>query len=79
TAQLLADVEVVLVSQIGPRAEQELRSHGVIALPISGPIDKALKAYGKRGRYIRNNISRASDSCKPTDCSGCSQGLFQAD
>ncbi|HWR42655.1 NifB/NifX family molybdenum-iron cluster-binding protein [Sporomusa sp.] len=74
TARLLADVEVVLVSQIGPRAEQELRSHGVIALPVSGPIDKALKAYGKRGKFIRNNISRASDSCQPTTCGGCSHG-----
>lgn len=51
-AKLLADVEVVLVARIGPQAELELLSVGAFALAISGSIDKALEAYGKRGRYI---------------------------
>lgn len=59
-AQLLADVEAVLISQIGPRAEQELRRHGIIALPVSGAIDKALTAYGKRGKFVRNNEQKKS-------------------
>lgn len=74
TAELLADVEVVLVAQIGPRAEQELRSHGVIALPVTGPIDKALKAYGKRGKYIRGSIPRAVSDCRPSGSNGGSCG-----
>jgi nitrogen fixation protein NifX len=53
TAQLLADVEVVLVKQIGPGAEQELRSKGVIALPVNSTIEKALQAYGKRRKFIK--------------------------
>ncbi|HWR09581.1 NifB/NifX family molybdenum-iron cluster-binding protein [Sporomusa sp.] len=74
TAQLLADVEVVLATQIGPRAEQELQSYGVIALPVSGPIDKALKTYGKRRKFIKDNIPRASITSHPGGCGGCSHG-----
>lgn len=51
-AGLLADVEVVLVAQIGPGAEKVLRQRGIIALTITGTIEKALVAYGKRGGFI---------------------------
>lgn len=54
TVQLLTDVEVVLATKIGPGAEQELRRAGIMALSVSGPIDKALIAYGKRGKFIKN-------------------------
>ena len=77
TAQLIADVEVVLVNKIGPVAEKELQRHGVIALAISGPIDKALAAYEKRGKFIRNSVRRSVQGCQPHgnngDC-GCSKG-----
>ncbi len=56
-AQLLADVEVVLVSSIGPQARNELQRKGVIAFVLSGSIDKALTTYGKR-RNIVKNITR---------------------
>ncbi len=78
TAQLLADVEAVLVTQIGPRAEKELRSYNIIALAVTSPIDKALKAYGKRGKYIRNIIPKTAADCQPSgsdgSCGGCSHG-----
>ena len=54
-AGLLADVKVVLVAQIGPGAEKVLRQKGIIALTITGTIEKALVAYGKRGRFIKTN------------------------
>lgn len=72
-AQLLADVEVVLTAQIGPRAEQELRKNGVIALTVTGAIEKALRSYGKRGKFLRNNIQRATGSCQEmAGVGGCS-------
>ena len=67
--QLISDVEVVLTAQIGPGAEQELRHQGIIALTVTGPIDKALHTYGKRAKFLRNSISR---SCRPGGLSHCS-------
>ncbi len=66
-AALLADVEVVLSAQIGPGAERQLRSQGIIALTVTSSIDKALQAYGKRGRFIKNSMLRAPSG-------GCSGG-----
>lgn len=73
-AKLLDDVEVVLVTRIGPQAELELLSVGAFALEVTGPIDKALESYGKRGRYILSKIVRkagagcsamgSQDTCK---------------
>ena len=75
TAQLLADVEVVLVVQIGPRAEKELQSQGVLALPVKSTIDKALKAYGKRGKFIRSSLQRSGADCQPAGSNGgCGSG-----
>lgn len=67
SAALLADVEVVLVAQIGPGAEQQLRGQGVIALSVNSSIDKALQAYGKRGKFIKNSVLRSPGG-------GCSGG-----
>ena len=73
-AQLLADVEVVLVAQIGPRAEKELQSQGIFALPVSSTIDKALKAYGKRGNFIRNSFRRVGSDSQPFGSGGSCGG-----
>jgi nitrogen fixation protein NifX len=70
TAELLADVEVVLVKQIGPGAEQELRNKGVIALSVNSSIEKALQAYGKRGKFIKNGIRRSGSGCQSSCGSG---------
>ncbi|HBS60015.1 MAG TPA: dinitrogenase iron-molybdenum cofactor biosynthesis protein [Firmicutes bacterium] len=75
TTQLLTDVEAVLVSQIGPRAERELKRYGVFAFAVPGPIDKALKAYGKRGKLIRSTVSKGDAGCQPCGSNrscGCS-------
>lgn len=78
TVQLLTDVEVVLVNKIGPGAEKELRREGIIALSISGSIERALIAYAKRGKFIKNNaLLGGVKGCQPSDghggC-GCSNG-----
>jgi nitrogen fixation protein NifX len=77
TAELLADVEVVLVKQIGPGAEQELRNKGVIALSVNSSIEKALHAYGKRGRFIKNGIRRSVTGCQSSCGSGSCGSSFQ--
>jgi nitrogen fixation protein NifX len=77
TADLLTDVEVVLAKQIGPGAEQELRNKGVLALSVNSSIEKALQAYGKRGKFIKNSIKRSAgcqSSCGTGSCGGSSQG-----
>jgi nitrogen fixation protein NifB len=62
----LADVAVVLASQIGPGAEQELRSKKIIPFCVTGPIDKALKALATRGKILRNSVRFT----KSADCHG---------
>lgn len=74
---LLLDVEVVLTAQIGPRAERELQQQGLLSLMVSGRIDKALEAYGKRGKFIRNNHLRhlaggCATQCGHGSCGCCS-------
>jgi uroporphyrinogen decarboxylase len=55
-AQLLSDVEAVLSVKIGPGAEKNLRSQGILGLAVSGNIAKALTAYGKRGKFVRSSL-----------------------
>ncbi len=77
TADLLTDVEVVLAKQIGPGAEQELRKKGILALSVNSSIEKALQAYGKRGKFIKNSIKQSAgcqSSCGTGSCGGSSQG-----
>ncbi len=72
TAELLADVKVVLVSQIGPGAAKALEAKGVVPLTVTGTIEKALQAYGKRGKLLESNIL---SGCRPSGGScGCSGG-----
>jgi len=71
---LLTDVEVVLAAQIGRHAESELQAKGILSLSVTSSVDKALVAYGKRGKYIRGNAAqRAEASCGTGACS-CSCG-----
>ncbi|MDR1160167.1 MAG: hypothetical protein LBK69_06025 [Syntrophomonadaceae bacterium] len=51
-AEMLADVKVVLVKQLGPHAEEELRKRKIIGLKVEGSVEKALKAYARRGKLI---------------------------
>ncbi|MDU4960474.1 MAG: NifB/NifX family molybdenum-iron cluster-binding protein [Sporomusaceae bacterium] len=66
--RLLADVEAVLAVRIGAAAEAELRSYGVAALPVSGPIEAALQKYGQRRKYLHLASGSACGGC-----SGCSR------
>lgn len=80
TVDLLADVDIVLVNQIGPGAGRALQSKGIIPFVLSGPIDKALQAYAKRGKLLKGAIPGIAGSCRPagdqSSC-GCSKGCLQ--
>jgi len=71
TAELLADVKVVLVSQIGPGAAYALERKGIIPLTVTGTIDKALKAYGKRGKLLESSFLSPPQGCRPSGDGGC--------
>jgi nitrogen fixation protein NifB len=73
-ARVVADVEVVLAVQFGPHAEQVLREAGVLSLSLASSIEKALAAYGKRGKLIRNSIKRINLAGGHDSCTGCSGG-----
>ena len=68
--EILSDVEVVLAAQIGRQAELELQAQGILSLAVNSPVDKALAAYGKRGKYIKSNIRQGlAPGCGSTSCS----------
>lgn len=54
--QLLNDVEVVLAAQIGPGTERALQRLNIFALTVTGPVEKALRTYGQRSRFIKTGV-----------------------
>jgi len=68
--ELLTDVDAVLSEQIGRHVEGILDRRGIKAFSLSGSIDKALQAYGKKSRLIKK-LSRSSARCYSSGgCSG---------
>ena len=55
----LTDVDAVFVSRIGPGAAKSLEDRGIRAFALSGPVDRALTAYGKRHRLIKGKTPGA--------------------
>jgi nitrogen fixation protein NifB len=53
-AELISDVDVVLVSQIGPEALSILQEKGIKGIAVTTSIDRALKGYAKRGKLLEN-------------------------
>jgi hypothetical protein len=70
--RLLADVKAVLAVRIGTAAETELRNYDVLALPVTGSIEKALQTYGKRRKYL-SVISGSGSGCSG-GCGSCRRG-----
>jgi nitrogen fixation protein NifX len=72
TVEQLADVDVVLVSQIGPHAVAGLSNRGIKAFTVKGAVSRALTAYGKRHKLLDLEIPGVS-GCRPKGGScGCS-------
>jgi nitrogen fixation protein NifB len=76
-AKLFADVEAVLAAQIGPRAQAELTSQGILSFQVTGAIPKALTAYGKRGKFVRSSLIKSDLEVQiggGAGCGGCPKG-----
>lgn len=71
--ELLADVNAVLVRQIGGEAIGALQEKKIAAVSIDGPIDKALKAFGKRGNILANMLKSIPEGVK-LGKGGCGNG-----
>jgi nitrogen fixation protein NifB len=52
----LVGVDAVFVNRIGPGATKSLEERGIRAFALSGPVDRALVAYGKRHKLIDADI-----------------------
>ena len=52
----LSDVDVVLSERIGPGPTRTLEGRGIRAFALSGPVEKALTAYGKRYKLFSRRI-----------------------
>jgi len=68
-SRLFQGVEVVLAAQAGPGATSVLRSRNILTLAVTGPIDRAVTAFGRRGWMIGNEPPRGEI---PDGCSGSS-------
>jgi predicted Fe-Mo cluster-binding NifX family protein len=76
TIEQLPDVDVVLVSRIGTGPTRALEGRGTRAFALSGPIDVALTAYGKKQRLfkIKQPGEVLPSQFIPGKCGGCGGG-----
>ena len=65
---LLEGVDLVLAAQAGPGASRLLAEHGVLALAITGPVERALVACGRRGWLLERGPAR--QAARPDECCG---------
>ena len=72
-ALLLADVDVVLASQLGPHAVDALKSKGIKGFAVKSNIDRALTSYAKRRKFLDSTIPGGGPGCSPP-AGGCSGG-----
>lgn len=73
TIEQLSDVDVVLSNRIGPGPTHSLEAEGIRTSALSGPVDKALTAYGKRHKLFGKRIPGVT---RPEDFNikGCGGG-----
>jgi nitrogen fixation protein NifB len=76
TIDQLPDVDVVLVSRIGTGPSRALEGRGSRVFALSGPIDIALTAYGKKQRLfkIKQPGEVLPSQFIPGKCGGCGGG-----
>ncbi|MBI1921007.1 MAG: dinitrogenase iron-molybdenum cofactor biosynthesis protein [Geobacter sp.] len=71
TVEQLGGVDAVFVNRIGPGAARNLEEKGIKAFALSGPIDRALAAYGKRHSLIDAKIPGVSQGFTPAGGEPC--------
>jgi predicted Fe-Mo cluster-binding NifX family protein len=76
TIEQLPDVDVVLVSKIGTGPTRALEGRGTRAFALSGSLDVALTAYGKKQRLfkIKEPGEVLPTQFIPGKCGGCGGG-----
>lgn len=57
-SQLFEGVDAVLAAKAGPGASALLGEHGVLVLAVTGPVDRALTAFGRRGWILGDQPPR---------------------
>ncbi|MFC0904426.1 NifB/NifX family molybdenum-iron cluster-binding protein [Clostridium sp. MT-14] len=68
--KLLGDVKLILASDIGSGAVSVLHDRNIVAISLSGSIEKALKSYAKRGRILEYLVEKDTfgSSANRDDC-----------
>jgi predicted Fe-Mo cluster-binding NifX family protein len=65
---ILEDVDLVLAARAGRGASQVLAEHGILAVAVTGPVEQALIACGRRGWLLERGPVRRG----PPQSEGCS-------
>ncbi|HMA91566.1 MAG TPA: NifB/NifX family molybdenum-iron cluster-binding protein [Polyangiaceae bacterium] len=68
-SKLFSGVDAVLAAKAGPGATAMLREHGILALAVTGPVERALAAFGRRGwilgrEPVRQGLPAAGECCR---------------
>lgn len=56
--KLLGDVKLILASSIGSGAVSVLHDRNIVAVSLSGSIEKALESYAKRGKILEYLVAK---------------------
>jgi nitrogen fixation protein NifX len=71
-SKLFSGVDAVLAAQAGPGATAMLREHDILALAVTGPVERALAAFGRRGWILgREPVRQGSPAAGECSRGGC--------
>ncbi|APM38196.1 NifB/NifX family molybdenum-iron cluster-binding protein [Clostridium kluyveri] len=56
--KLMGDVKLVLASSVGSGAVYVLHDRNIVAVSLSGSIERALKSYAKRGKILEYLVAK---------------------
>ncbi len=71
--RLFGGVDVALAVQAGPGATDLLRTHEILALAVSGPVERAVSAFGRRGWMLSREPARLGSNGR-SSCQGNTKG-----
>lgn len=69
-SKLFSGVDAVLAAQAGPGATALLRQHDILALAVTGPVERALTAFGRRGWILGREPARQGPAVAGECCRG---------
>lgn len=68
--KLLGDVNLILASNVGSGAVSILHDRNIVAVSLTGSIEKALKSYAKRGKILEYLVAKDTFAT-PVDRANC--------